>query len=125
MTSPVSGQRVLGVGEADHEQRGLHTFTADGEERQRQDGECARLGARAMSPRSWPDMPAAALRIQSTIVVTIATAISDATPAMASAPSPEMVFSPNWMARNTATVMTIAAPTTEPDPLARVAAVRT
>ena len=41
----------------------------------------------------------------------MATATSEATPAMASAARPVMVFSPNWMARNTATVIAIAAPT--------------
>lgn len=44
-------------------------------------------------------------------MVTMTTAISDAIPAMASAPSPLMVFSPNWMTRKTVTVMAIAAPT--------------
>ena len=64
-----------------------------------------------MSLRSSPDIDAAALFIQSTIVVTIATATSDAMPAMASAARPEIVFSPNWITRNTATVITIAAAT--------------
>ena len=67
--------------------------------------------ARAISPRSSPDRPADAFFIQSTIVVTITTATSDAMPAIASAARPVMVFSPNWMTRNTATVMAIAAPT--------------
>ena len=54
---------------------------------------------------------AAAFFIQSTIVVTIATATSEAMPAMASAPRPEMVFAPYWMTRNTPTVIAIAAAT--------------
>ena len=44
-----------------------------------------------MSPCSSPDMLAAAFFIHSTMVVTIVTAISEATPAMASAPRPETV----------------------------------
>ena len=64
-----------------------------------------------MSPRSSPEMVAAAFFIQSTMVVTIATATSEATPAMASAARPEMVLSPNWITRKTATVMTTAAAT--------------
>jgi len=64
-----------------------------------------------MSLRSSPDIDAAALFIQSTIVVTIATATSDAIPAIASAARPEIVFSPNWIPRNTATVIRIAAAT--------------
>ena len=67
--------------------------------------------ARAMSLRSSPDIDAAAFFIQRTIVVTIATATSDAMPAMASAARPEIVFSPNWITRKTATVITIAAAT--------------
>jgi hypothetical protein len=64
-----------------------------------------------MSPRNSPEMVAVALLIQSTIVVTIATATTEAMPAMASAPRPEMVFSPYWMVRNTATVIATAAAT--------------
>ncbi len=41
--------------------------------------------ARDIPSRSSPDRPADALRIHSTIEVTIATATSEATPAMASA----------------------------------------
>lgn len=44
--------------------------------------------ARDMPARSSPEMLAAALRIHNTIVVTIATATSEATPATASAASP-------------------------------------
>ncbi len=51
--------------------------------------------ARAISLRSSPESRAAAVFIQSTIVVTIATATSDAIPAMASAPSPVMVYALN------------------------------
>ena len=64
-----------------------------------------------MSLRSSPDIDAAALFIQRIIVVTIATATSDAMPAMASAARPEIVFSPNWITRKTATVIRIAAAT--------------
>ncbi len=62
-----------------------------------------------MSLRNPPDIDAAAFFIQSTIVVTMATATSDATPAMASAARPLMVFSPNWIVRNTTSVIAIAA----------------
>ena len=103
---PISGQSGLGLGVADHEQRRLDALAADGEERQRRARRVAPVSsARAISPRSSPDMVAAAFFIQSTIVVTIATATSEAMPAMASAARPEMVFSPNWMTRNTATVI--------------------
>ena len=64
-----------------------------------------------MSLRNSPEIDAAAFFIQSTMVVTMATAISDVTPAMASAASPVIVFSPNWMVRKTITVIAIAAPT--------------
>ncbi len=77
-----------------------------------------------MSPRSSPDIDAAALFIQSTIVVTIATATSDAMPAMASAARPEIVFSPNWMTRKTTTVIAIAAADAQPHPFQGVAAFR-
>ena len=66
---------------------------------------------------------AAALFIQSTIVVTIATATSDAIPAIASAARPEIVFSPNWMTRNTATVISDCRGDAQPYPLEGVAAV--
>ena len=77
-----------------------------------------------MSLRSSPDIDAAALFIQSTIVVTIATATSDAIPAMASAARPEIVFSPNWIPRKTATVISDRGGDAEPHPLEGVAAVR-
>ncbi len=64
-----------------------------------------------MSPRSSPDIEAAARFIQSTIVVTMATATSEAIPAMASAARPEIVFSPYWMITKTATVIATAAAT--------------
>ena len=76
-----------------------------------------------MSLRSSPDIDAAALFIQRTIVVTMATAASDAMPAMASAARPEIVFSPNWITRKIATVISDCCGHSQPHPLEGVAAV--
>ncbi|SIL80291.1 Uncharacterised protein [Mycobacteroides abscessus subsp. abscessus] len=62
----------------------------------------------AMPWRRSPAMLAAAVRIHSTMVVTMATATSEATPAMASAPRSLMVLLPRWIVRKMISVIATA-----------------
>ena len=102
----------------------LDTFAADGEERQREHRPSNRSQARVPYRCAVaPDIDGGGLFIQSTIVVTIATATSDAIPAMASAARPEIVFSPNWITRNTAIGHRDCCGDAQPHPLEGVAAV--
>ena len=64
---------------------GLHALPADGGKASMNTARAPVSSARDIPARSSPDRPAAAERIHSTIDVTIATATSDATPAIASA----------------------------------------
>ena len=92
---PDQRPRGFRLGVPDHEQGGLDAFAPDGQERQRSTASEPVSRARAISVAQRAGDPAAAFFIQSTIVVTIATATSEAMPAMASAPNPVMVFAPN------------------------------